>query len=176
MLDPFAGFGTTLIVAEGMGRGALGVEYDKDRVDYVRTRLINERAIIHGDTRCLAELNLPPADFLMTSPPYMGRGDAEDPLQSYSVPGKGYESYLEGIGAIAAQLPAVLKPGARVVFEVSNLKRPSGVTTLAWDMAAVLARHLVFEGETIVGWDHYGYGYEHSYCLILRNGGSPFPA
>ena len=103
----------------------------------------------------------------------MGRGDAEDPLQSYSVPGDGYESYLEGIDAIAAQLPAVLKPGARAVFEVSNLKRPSGVTTLAWDMAAVLARHLTFEGETIVGWDHYDYGYDHSYCIVLRNGRSP---
>jgi DNA modification methylase len=168
VLDPFAGFGTTLIVAEGVGRRALGVEYDKDRVDYIRTRLTDKRAIVHGDSRHLAELNLAPADFLMTSPPFMGRGDEEDPLQSYSVPGNGYESYLEGIGAIAAQLPAVLKPGARAVFEVSNLKRPAGVTTLAWDMAAVLSRHLVFEGETIVGWDHYGYGYDHSYCLVFR--------
>lgn len=169
VFDPFAGFGTTLIVAETMGRRALGIEFDKPRADYIRTRLREKTAIIHGDSRRLSQLSLPPVDFLMTSPPFMARGDAEDPLQSYAVPGNGYESYLEGIGAIAAQLPAILKPGAAAVFEVSNLKRPNGVTTLAWDMAAVLARHLTFEGETIVGWDHYGYGYDHSYCLVFRN-------
>lgn len=171
VFDPFAGFGTTLIVAETMGRRALGIEFDRARADYIRTRLREKAGIIHGDSRRPSELNLPRADFLMTSPPFMGRGDSEDPLQSYSVPGQGYEAYLEGIGAIAGQLPGVLKPGAVAVFEVSNLKRPAGVTTLAWDMAAVLSRHLGFDGETVVGWDHYGYGYDHSYCLVFRNTG-----
>ena len=175
VFDPFAGFGTTLIVAETMGRRALGIEFDKARVDYIRTRLRHESAIIHGDSRTLAELKLPKADFLMTSPPFMGRGDAEDPLQSYSAPGEGYEAYLEGMGVIAGHLPAVLKPGATAVIEVSNLKRPSGVTTLAWDMAAVFSRHLRFEGEVVVGWDHYGYGYDHSYCLVFLNAEASAP-
>lgn len=171
VLDPFAGFGTTLIVAETMGRRALGIEFDKARADYIRTRLRDQSAVIHGDSRQLSALGLPRADFLMTSPPFMGRGDAEDPLQSYSAPGDGYEAYLDGMSVIAGQIAAVLKPGAAAVFEVSNLKRPTGVTTLAWDMAAVLSRHLRFEGETIIGWDHYGYGYDHSYCLVYRNTG-----
>jgi len=25
---------------------------------------------------------------------------------------------------------------------------------------------LHFEGEVVVCWDRYGYGYEHSYCLV----------
>jgi DNA modification methylase len=168
VFDPFAGFGTTLIVAEALGRRAFGIEYDRARADYIRTRLREPGGIIHGDSRDLASHAIPPVDFLMTSPPYMGRGDAEDPLQSYSAPGEGYEAYLEAMGRIAAQLPAVLKPGARAVFEVSNLKRPEGVTTLAWDLGGVISRHLAFEGETIIGWDHYGYGYDHSYCLVFR--------
>jgi hypothetical protein len=168
VFDPFAGFGTTLIVAEALGRRPIGIEYDKARADYIRTRLREKAAIIHGDSRNLAACAIPPVDFLMTSPPFMGRGDAEDPLQSYSVPGQGYEAYLQGMGAIAGQLPSVLKPGARAVFEVSNLKRPEGVTTLAWDLGAVISRHLHLEGETIIGWDHYGYGYDHSYCLVFR--------
>ncbi len=169
VFDPFAGFGTTLIVAEDLGRRALGIEFDSERAAYIRSRLRDKAAIIHGDARDLAVHKLPPADFLMTSPPFMGRGDGEDPLQSYSVQGEGYEAYLEGMDRIAAQLPGILKPGARAVFEVSNLKRPEGVTTLAWDLGGVLSRHLAFEGETIIGWDRYGYGYDHSYCLAFLN-------
>lgn len=170
VFDPFAGFGTTLIVAETMGRRALGVEFDRDRANYIRTRLQDPAAIIHGDSRRLSELALPPVDFVMTSPPFMARGDAEDPLQSYSVPGDGYEDYLHGIGAIAGQLAAIMKPNAHAVFEVANMKRDTAVTTLAWDIACELSHHLTFKGETIIGWDHYGYGYDHSYCLIFSNG------
>ena len=54
------------------------------------------------------------------------------------------------------------------MIEVANLKRDGRVTTLAWDLARVVADVLVFEGEVVVGWDHYGYGYDHSYCLVFR--------
>ncbi|HMO94815.1 MAG TPA: DNA methyltransferase [Tepidiformaceae bacterium] len=168
VFDPFAGFGTTLIVAEALGRRASGIEFDLARVEYIRTRLREKAAIIHGDSRELARYPLPAADFLMTSPPFMARGDAEDPLQSYGAPGEGYDAYLAGMERIAAQLPGILKPGARAVFEVSNLKQPEGVTTLAWDIAQLVARHLAFEGEVVIGWDRYGYGYDHSYCTVFR--------
>jgi hypothetical protein len=61
-----------------------------------------------------------------------------------------------------------MKPNARVVLEVSNLQGPTGVTTLAWDVARSIGEVLHFEGEVVVGWDSYGYGYDHSYCLIFR--------
>ncbi len=57
-----------------------------------------------------------------------------------------------------------------VVIEVANLKGPLGVTTLAWDIAAVVGQVLTFEGEIVIAWElGYGYGYDHSYCLIFRN-------
>ena len=64
----------------------------------------------------------------------------------------------------------------------SNLKNNDHVTTLAWDIGKEISQILKFEGEIIICWDHqesgeslyngagsYGYGYDHSYCLVYRN-------
>jgi len=62
-----------------------------------------------------------------------------------------------------------MKDGARAVLEVANLKGPGGVTTVAWDIARAVSSVLTFEGEIVIGWDRpYGYGYDHSYCLVFR--------
>ena len=62
-----------------------------------------------------------------------------------------------------------MKAGGRLVVEVSNLKHDGRVTTLAWDLGSRLAAVFHFEGETVVAWDQYGYGYDHSYCLLYAN-------
>jgi hypothetical protein len=62
----------------------------------------------------------------------------------------------------------LIKPGGRVVIEVSNLKGRTGVTTLAWDIAGAVGQVLTFEGEIVIAWeDTYGYGYDHSYALVF---------
>ena len=61
----------------------------------------------------------------------------------------------------------IMAPDAKVVVEVANIKHGDSVTTLAWDMAREISQVLHFEGEVVVGWDDYGYGYDHSYCLIF---------
>lgn len=169
VLDPFAGFGTTLVVAEAMGRVAWGIEYDQRRARYIRSRLQHPERLIHGDARRLADYALPSVDFSLTSPPFMHRGDAEDPFTAYSQPGQGYASYLATIRGIYAQLGQLLKPGARAVLEVANLRDARGVTPLAWDISAAVGQELTFEGEIVVLWDRDpGFGYDHSYCLVFR--------
>ncbi len=169
VLDPFAGFGTTLVVAEELGRSAYGVEYDEGRARFIRSRVQHPERLIHGDSRRLAELALPPVDFSLTSPPFMHRDDPEDPFTAYSQPGQGYASYLATIRSIYAQVRALLRPGGRAVLEVANLRDGRGVTTLAWDIAAAVGRELTFEGEIVVLWDRDpGFGYDHSYCLVFR--------
>jgi tRNA G10 N-methylase Trm11 len=167
VFDPFAGFGTTLVVAEAMGRRPLGLELDPRRVEYVRTHLRDPGAIRQGDARRLRDYDLPPIDFSLTSPPYMNAGDPEDPLAAYAVPGQGYAAYLDGLRDIYAQLARRLRPGARAVIEAANLRSTGTVTTLAWDIARAVSSVLTFEGETVIGWDQYGYGYDHSYCLVF---------
>lgn len=167
VLDPFAGYGTTLLVAEAMGRVPLGVEADARRAAYVRALLRDQSAIRCADARRLGELALPPCDFVMTSPPFMERGDAEYPFDGYRPTGAGYEDYLRELAGIFVQVRALMRPGASAVLEVANLRGPQGITTLAWDVARAVGAVLRFDGEVVVGWDSYAYGYDHSYCLVF---------
>jgi DNA modification methylase len=168
VLDPFTGFGTTLLVAEKMGRIAYGVEFDAERADYVRRLLRQPEHLIYGDSLKIEKYGFPRIDFCLTSPPYTAREHKPNPLTAYRTKGKGYTRYLRDIGTIYAKIARLMKPGGHVVVEVSNIKTKQ-VTTLAWDIERAIARSLVFEGETIVGWKGgYGNGYDHSYCLVFR--------
>jgi hypothetical protein len=68
---------------------------------------------------------------------------------------------------IFLQVAQKLKPSGHVVIEAANLKKQGHVTTLAWDIAREVSKVFHFEGETMIGWDKYGYGYNHSYCLVF---------
>lgn len=168
VFDPFAGYGTTLVVAERLGRVPVGVEIDPARVDFVKRKLSRSESIILGDARLLTQIDLPCIDFCMTSPPYMTRENhPEDPLAGYKTSGKGYQAYLHELRNIYQQIRARMKPTGKVVLEVANLKTEGQVTPLAWDIGQEISRVLRFEGEVIVCWDKYGFGYDHSYCLVF---------
>jgi tRNA G10 N-methylase Trm11 len=168
VFDPFAGFGTTLLVAESMGRVPYGVEIEEDRLKFVRSKLSHPQNLIQGDARFLGRIDLPQIDFSMTSPPYMTRDNhPEYPFAGYQITGEGYEEYLRDIRSIYAQLRARMKPEGKVILEVANLKTDTQVTTLAWDIGRELSQVLHFEGEVIACWDKSGFGYDHSYCLVF---------
>ncbi len=171
VLDPFAGFGTTLVVAERMQRRPIGIEFLADRAAHIAGRISSDATLIHGDSRRIDELDLPPVDFVITSPPYMCRNDPQDPLQGYTVDGAGYDAYLDGLTNIFRRLRSVLKPDRRAVVNVSNINRYDGLTTLAWDVARAIAQVMTFEGEVVIGWndDDHLFNYDHEYCLIFRN-------
>lgn len=167
VFDPFAGFGTTLITAEAMGRVPFGVEFDQERVKYIQSKLKQPDRIIHGDSRQLLSYDLPAFNFSMTSPPYMSKSDLEDPFTSYTARGDGYTGYLKDIRKIYEQIAQIMAPEAKVVIEAANIKKGESVTTLAWDIAKEISNVLHFEGEVVVSWDQYGSGYDHSYCLVF---------
>ena len=167
VFDPFAGFGTTLLVAEEIGRVGYGIEYSKPKADYVHALLTHPEHLIHGDSRNLMEYDLPLFDLCLTSPPYTNESDAENPFVDYRQKGFDYPSYLHEMGNIFSQVNQKLNPSGHVVIEASNLKKNGHVTTLAWDIAREVSKFMHFEGETVIGWDKYGYGYNHSYCLVF---------
>lgn len=168
VFDPFAGFGTTLVVAEWLGRVPVGIEFDARRVAYARSLLQRQESLIEGDSRQLASYQLPPIDLSLTSPPYKHRQEIEDPLAAYTVPGAGYEQYLLGLQDIYRQIAGFMKPTAHAILDVENIKKPYGVTTLAWDIAAAIGEVLHFEGEIVIGKETPSCGYDHSYCLVFN--------
>lgn len=169
VFDPFAGYGTTLFVAEAMGRIGYGIEYVEGKAKFIQSRMVHPEHVIHGDSRLLANYNLPRFDFCMTSPPYTPKEDTENPFSAYSEQGSNYSTYLQELCQIYEQVAQVMKPFAHVVIEVANLKTKQGLTTLAWDVAHAVSRVLTFEGEIVVCWDEYGFGYDHSYCLLFSS-------
>lgn len=171
VFDPFAGFGTTLKVAEQLGREAYGIEFDEKRATFIRSQIKHPERLIHGDSLNLLDYELPSFDFVITSPPYMGRHHKENPFTAYSTEGNGYQNYLADLGSIFEQVSMKIKPGSHALVEVSNLKHDDArLTPLAWDIATELSEILTFMGETIINWEPtYSFGYDHSYALLFKN-------
>ncbi|NPD89619.1 MAG: class I SAM-dependent methyltransferase [Asgard group archaeon] len=177
VLDIFAGLGTTLFVAEEMERIPFGVEYSEARYIYIRENLQNKDNIIYGDSLKLLEYNVPKCDFCIASPIYMNKSETENPYTAYTTKGT-YKQYLEDTRKIYSNVKKKMKHNSKIVVEVSNLKKDDSVTTLAWDIGKEISKIFHFEGEIVVNWTSnssenkdgfYGYGYDHSYCLVFSN-------
>jgi predicted RNA methylase len=179
VFDPFAGFGTTLVVAESLDRESYGVEIASERVARVRERLDVDdprSRVCHGDVREFDPTDVPPVDLCVTSPPFMGQERGVDPFENYESRSETtYEAYLGAIAAAFGRVEGCLAPDSRVVVDVANVKTDEGVRPLAWDVGRAVADVFDFRGEIVVAWEGvddgagvygYGYGYDHSYCLV----------
>ena len=171
VLDPFAGFGTSLSAAEAKNRVAYGVEYDKRKVDYIESQT-ESAEILHSSALDLDELNIPKFDLCITSPPFMAEQMESNPFRNYSGESS-YEEYLEDIDEIFSKLESKAKDKSHLVVEVSNMKVTDQVTTLAWDIAEKINNSFEFKGEIIVVWKKNNkvsesYGFDHSYALIFQ--------
>ena len=177
VIDLFAGFGTTLTVAERLDRLPYGIEYDAERVEWIRSQLAHPDHVRRGDVLELELSWVPPIDCCVTSPPFMERQDDRNPFRNYSGEST-YSDYLADIESAFSRLDTVLVPGGRIVIDVSNMKHEGRVTTLAWDVADRVSKLFDFDGEIVVTWtpensagevdeSTFGYGYDHSYCLVF---------
>ncbi len=174
VLDPFAGFGTTLVVAERMRRRAIGVELLPEHLTRIASRLSHAGTsaavrVVRGDARSLRELVEGPVDLVLTSPPYMTTvRHPENPLTGYATDDGDYPTYLRELGDVFAQVATLLRPGGHAVLNVANVVTGDHVTTLAWDVGRVVAEHLTFLGETFLCWDEHPPGLVGDYLLWFR--------
>ena len=177
VLDPFAGYGTTLVVSRRLARASVGVELLPERVTQVRDRLGSgdgcERAeVVEGDARRLADLVDGPFDLCLTSPPYMtANAHPENPLKGYEVPDGNYPTYLAQLGEVFGQVAGLLRPGGHLALNVANTVQEGVLTPLAFDLAAVVARHLTLVHDVVVCWDGTTWGVGADFLLVFRRDG-----
>ena len=167
VLDPFAGYGTTVVVAERMGRRAIGIELMPEHLEIARRRVGGTARLIAGDARELSRLVDEPVDLVLTSPPYMaGVGHPENPLSGYLTDDGDYAVYLRELGSIFGQAATLLKPGGRLVVNAANVVAIDGsVTPLASDLAGLIDEHVPLLGVTTLRWDEPPAGLDGDYLL-----------
>lgn len=165
ILDPFAGFGTTLFVSQKLGRQAIGIECEKSQYEYIRARLKAPSEIINGNSLNISSYKLPVFDFSITSPPYMRSFDKEDPFTNYKKPGN-YSKYLNDIASIYRQIKKIMKRNSTIIIEVSNtIDAHRAMTPLAWDIGREISKIFFFEQEII----YCSKEGDHSHVLVFKN-------
>lgn len=167
VFDPFAGFGTTLAVAHGLGRRACGIELLPERVALIQGR-VPEATVVEGDARGLGEMPVGPVDLCLTSPPYMTRNDhPENPLTAYESDDGDYARYLADLVDLARAVGTLLRPYGHLVLNVANIRHAGVTTTLAWDVASAVGAVLPFVGETAIVWDRLPQDFTGDYLLTF---------
>jgi tRNA G10 N-methylase Trm11 len=174
VLDPFAGYGTTAVVAARMGRRAIAVELLRERAELIRARLGDGGRVIIGDARRLRTLVREPIDLCFTSPPYMTRtGHPENPLTGYRTLDGEYVTYLDEMEAIAVQVAELLRPGAHFVVNAATIEGWPEPTELADDLADRISRHLVRRPDLPISWDEPPPGTIDDRCLVFVKSAVP---
>ena len=166
VLDPFAGWGTTLVVAESRGRSAIGVELVPERVAAIKRRVSPSAVVLEADARNLDNLHLGEIDLCFTSPPYMSAIEhPQNPLTGYSTLDATYLTELAGVFVAVSRH---LRTGGHLVINAANIRTGEFVTPLAWDIAHALTPHLAFRGETYLAWDQPPTMFTGDYCLAFQ--------
>lgn len=182
VLDPFAGWGTTLLAAQLLQRASIGIEIEAARVTAIRQRLAfhavpTQAEVLHGDSTrmTLADASI---DLCLTSIPYFGPWRDADwqhatPGQCYSQ--TDYTQYLALLDRVFAEVARVLKSGAYFIPMAENLRIAERFVPLAWDCARLLERHFIIGDERIIVYDKPGEGASglrsnrsHEYALVCR--------
>lgn len=174
VLDPFAGYGTTLVVSQHLGRMAVGIELLPERASLIRQRVGPDAVVFEGDARQLDRFEFGTVDLCLTSPPYMSAVDhAENPLTGYATLDGDYQTYRQELLDVFLAVKRCLRPGGYIVINAATLKTGDRVTPLAWDIVRDLSDHLTFHGETYLHWDHPPPFVVGDYCLMLRTSSCP---
>ena len=173
VLDPFAGYGTTVAVAERMERRAIGIELVPEHLEIARRRIAGRAQLILGDAREVAQLVTTPVDLVLTSPPYMpGADHPENPLTGYATDDGDYPTYLRDLASIFGQLATLLRPGGQMIVNVADvIATDRTVTPLASDLAGLIDEHVPLLGVTTLEWDEQPAGLDGDYLLWFARPG-----
>jgi hypothetical protein len=172
VIDPFCGFGSTLVAASIAGMPALGVELDAQRVALTQARLDalgldpqayqvwqGNLASAQTQARCKGELGpvhgagSTPIGLCLTNIPYFGAGAHEGADADQLYQARRYEPYLQTLREVFNGVHAVLAPGAWCIVMAQNLRLGTSFVPLAWDVAKLLDERFVLHEERLLIYD-----------------------
>jgi DNA modification methylase len=154
VLDPFCGTASTLVAADMTERNAIGVEISEKwaNIGIKRTK----QYIILGDSRKISDLDLPPIDFSICSPPYWdmlkhSRGGSASTQKERIAAGydatfsdlefdlgniKQYDDFLVQLLEIYAGILKKMRKGGYCVVIMQNIqKEKQEFYPMAWEFA-----------------------------------------
>ncbi|KAF1045478.1 MAG: hypothetical protein GAK35_01349 [Herbaspirillum frisingense] len=181
VLDPFCGFGSTLVAAHLAGRAGIGIELDAPRAAIAAERLDRLRAIgqrvLQGDAAKLLP-GLEPVDLVLSNVPYFGCSWPQQAERGQLYASSSYAQFLGMLERTLKQLRACLKPGAHLVLCAENLRVGGRFVPLAWDLARLMADRFELIEERVLVYDRPCASQEpgrmhgnraHEYALVARN-------
>lgn len=212
VLDPMLGTGSTMLACFETGRSCIGIELLPKYAKIAEMRLEKLRCskgldlegkttglfykVIIEDARNLDNIDMPPIDYCITSPPYWDmlkrkgfetqkkRKEAgldvcysEDPRDLGNI--SDYEEFVNSVCEIFEKVYRKLKPGGYLTVIVKNVKKGGQMYPLAWDIGKKLSGLYQLRDEKIWCQDNqklapYGLGNAwvsntfHHYCLNFR--------
>ncbi len=187
VLDPFCGFGSTLIAAALEQRYGVGYEIDPQRVLFARQRLIQHRfdgEIIEGTITDKTPKTQ--AQLLLTSVPYFGCAwshDRTDSAQLYDQ--STLASYLTGLREVFYSARKYLSDNGYCIVMVQNITLGNRVIPIAWELAKILDSLFITCEEQILCYPERAGDSEHhfnspartdrshEYALVYRKGSYP---
>lgn len=176
VLDPFAGYGTTLVVADRLGRRCVGIELLDDRADVIRGRVSEDVQVLTGDAREVLALVPPDVALCLTSPPYMtASGHPQNPLTGYRTLDGDYERYVAELAEVFHRVSELLRPYGHVVVNVADPVGSDGTTPLVRDLRSAVSEHLLLRETVDIQWDVPPEGIGRDVCLVFTTGFSARP-
>lgn len=214
VFDPMVGTGSTLVAALRAGRHSIGIELNETYAELAEQILAEEQEsladsasrlncqVIQGNAVNIPDLvsehQLPPIDYVLTSPPYWNMLHAKgaqtqnnrrtkpelDVLYSDDPEDLGnihdYDEFLSQLVKIYSALKPYIRTRAYLTIIVKNIKKGGKIYPLAWDLTRELERTYTLKDERIWCQDDirlapYGLGNAwvsntfHHYCLQFRN-------
>jgi len=150
VFDPFVGLGTTMFMAEEMGRTPYGIEAEEQKFEWVAGQLEHWMNMICDDAFNVSKYDLPKMDLITTCPPFMKRTNQGNPLYGGDPKHAGYDKYIRRMGRIFEKLTPIMKKNTPLIIQLNNIKDKRGFTPLIHDIANALNKHFIQTDETIV--------------------------
>jgi DNA modification methylase len=186
VLDPMVGSGSTLLACAMTGRNGIGIELNEFWAEVAKKRLEDlrrqqdlfgnddektEQKIIVADAREIDKLEMPPIDYVITSPPYWDILRTEGKIKTLSKRQRrrqekslpiyysddprdlgninDYEQFLTELTTIYRKVSEKMRDGAYMTIIVRNVKKKGKLYPLAWDLAKRLSDFLELRDEKI---------------------------